>query len=129
MEDWTKKPLVNEERKSAVDPLERFISSNNQNKNEHEKVVAKELFNDKNIKQKTRLDVDEITLVNRGEWLADFAESKGYKEYANRIRSYYGGVLNLRPSLNGLSRAEFTKIFREEIDKLMQEKAVSLVQK
>lgn len=88
----------------------------------HEKVVSKELFNKENIQQKTRLDVSEIQLVNRGLWFADYFRAKGFKKYGNMLERFYTGTIELRPSLDGGSRTEFVDIFRNELEQVKEEK-------
>jgi len=88
----------------------------------HEKVVSKELFNKENINQKTRLDAQEIQLVNRGLWFAEYFKAKGYKKYGDMLQMFYTGTVEFRPSLDGLSRTEFVDIFRNELEQVKEEK-------
>jgi len=101
----------------------------NQGKQLHEKMMSRDLFNSTDIRQKTRLSVNEIILVQRGFFLADYFEEKGYSSYAKMLKSYYMGVLGLRPSLDGLSRDEFVKVLGKEIEQATVEKASGLVMK
>ena len=87
----------------------------------HGKVVAKEVFSDERMDQKTRLGVNEINLTNRGYFFSQYFKKKSMPKSSVIMDLYYKGIVSLRPSLDGLSREEFVNIFREEVRQLVNE--------
>lgn len=114
-------PEFIEDKKDERDLLEMALM-NQGSSLASERIVSKELFNKENINQKTRLDANEISLVNRGFFISQFFAFKGYKEMAGMIKKYYEGIIEFRPSLEGLSRTEFVDVFKQELEQVVQEK-------
>lgn len=85
------------------------------------KGVLKEFINEKEVRTKTRLGVNEINIVSRAHSISDFLSSKNLNQSANLIRSYYNNVLALRISLNGLSREELIRAMQSELQRQQQE--------
>lgn len=76
------------------------------------KGVLKEFINDKDVKTKSHLGLNEINTITRGIIISDYLDEKGLNGGA--IRRYYTEIMTMRISLNRLSRGELIQAMQSE---------------